>query len=137
MEPVASIGEAAASAIREMISRVRSSSEVLDERRLLAVLRGGAADARHRLRAVVVVFVLARGLSGAGCASAAGGNCAPELGLAVSSLSLPVTDSLNSRMPLPSERPISGSRFGPKISRTTTRRIREPWKYRSAGMGKA
>src|SRR5581483_494162 len=32
----------------------------------------------------------------------------------------PVTESLNSRIPLPSERPISGSRFGPKTSRRTT-----------------
>ena len=41
-----------------------------------------------------------------------------------SSSSLPEIESLNSRMPLPSDRPISGSRFGPKTSNTTSSRIR-------------
>src|SRR5712691_10160753 len=36
---------------------------------------------------------------------------------------LPVTELLNSRIPLPSERPISGSFFGPKTSKTTSSRI--------------
>ena len=34
---------------------------------------------------------------------------------------LPVIEFLNSRIPLPSERPISGTRFGPKIRRITIR----------------
>ena len=38
-----------------------------------------------------------------------------------SSFSFPVTESLNSRMPLPSERPTSGSRLGPRITRAMMR----------------
>jgi Fe-S cluster assembly ATP-binding protein len=41
----------------------------------------------------------------------------------VTASSTPVTESLNSRIPLPSERPISGRRFAPKMSSSTTRRI--------------
>jgi hypothetical protein len=40
-----------------------------------------------------------------------------------SSRSLPVTESLNSRIPRPSERPISGSLFGPKTSKATRSRM--------------
>ena len=45
------------------------------------------------------------------------------LSLVVSSSSLPVIESLNSRIPLPSDLPISGSRFGPNTSSTTTSRM--------------
>ena len=48
---------------------------------------------------------------------------------------LPETASLNSRMPLPSDRPISGSRFAPKTSRSTTRMIRAPGIRQPKGTG--
>jgi hypothetical protein len=43
--------------------------------------------------------------------------------------------SLNSRTPLPSERPISGRRFGPKTSSKTARRIRSSGRETPKGMG--
>ena len=43
---------------------------------------------------------------------------------ASSSFESPVTESLNSLIPLPSWRPISGSRLGPKTRSSTSRRIR-------------
>ena len=49
------------------------------------------------------------------------GRSRPASSARSSSLSLPVIESLNSRMPDPSCRPSPGSRFGPKINRTMTR----------------
>src|SRR5215208_3402717 len=52
-------------------------------------------------------------------------SCAPSISAGLegssSSSSLPVTDDLNSRMPLPIERPSSGRRLGPKITRAMMR----------------
>src|SRR5258708_7077472 len=46
------------------------------------------------------------------------GSCDISVG---SGLLLPETESLNSRIPVPSDRPISGRRFAPKSSRATIR----------------
>src|SRR3954451_13040035 len=52
------------------------------------------------------------------CSGAPNASCSSSL-----SLSLPVIESLNSRMPEPSCRPKPGSRFGPKMMSTIRRRI--------------
>ena len=58
------------------------------------------------------------GAGACGCAAASVGCC----GFSAACVS-PVTDSLNSRIPVPSERPISGSRLAPNTSsRITTRK---------------
>src|SRR5207302_4265366 len=69
---------------------------------------------------------LAAALYATGSFSAAGSVCC--------AVSLPVTEFLNSRMPLPSERPISGTRFGPKTTRARTRRITRPCTPMNSGM---
>ena len=57
---------------------------------------------------------------GAATGGAAGGAEVSEVCCGLS----PLIESLNPRMPSPSERPISGSRLAPKTSRTTTSRMR-------------
>ncbi len=99
--------------------------QVLDEGRFLVVARGAAADpAGHRAREVLGDGVaLARGASRSADAAARGRRQLRERRRTASS-SLPDTESLNSRIPLPSWRPISGSRFGPKTRSSTSSRIR-------------
>ena len=54
------------------------------------------------------------GSSSTGGAGVAAGGGSSAGSAVCSSSSLPEIESLNSRIPLPSERPISGRRFGPK-----------------------
>ena len=94
--------------------------EVLDERRLLAVVSGDAAGVegawpssrRARFRAAVSAARWCR--------------CVPTGSVPVvwvaSGFETPETESLNSRIPVPSDLPISGSRFAPKSSSATSRR---------------
>ena len=99
--------------------------EVLDEGRFLVVARrrgtsggpsrGGGLRRRCRARA--------RGSWSCVAAGSAGGSSAIS-SIGSSSSSFPDTESLNSRMPLPSWRPISGRRFGPKTRSRTSKRIR-------------
>ncbi len=110
---------------------------MLDECRLLV----GRKAPRHQAGHVTV---------GLGDGVALGGRdgrgrrlCRRQLGrrLAASSTmsepsSLPETDSLNSRIPLPSWRPISGSRLGPKTRSSTSRRMRSSQMPIPKGMGR-
>ena len=67
--------------------------------------------------------LLSRGRSGAACGAVGcgGGSSEREVSTLVASCT-PVTESLNSLMPTPSERPISGSRFAPKSSKARIER---------------
>ena len=61
------------------------------------------------------------GAAAGACCTCCG--CCPAVSAGGSGCDSPVTDCLNSRMPLPSERPISGSRLAPNTnSRITTRK---------------
>src|SRR6266540_2684577 len=83
-----------------------------------------------------------RSLSGRDVEAASGGTGVDEAG-AVSSIfsgsesswSLPVTESLNSRIPRPSDLPISGRRLGPKTSRRTRIMTTAPCQPMLPGMG--
>ena len=90
--------------------------EVLDDREPILV-DDRPDTASHADRPRLVRSVCSADVAGSGFCSAS----SARWQLDSSSLSLPVTESLNSRMPLPSERPRSGSRLGPKISSTITR----------------
>ena len=90
--------------------------EMLDERRLLAVPESARWADAHRIGYRTVSF----SRCGVGVVS-----CVPAGSCVVVSVwlgVLPVTESLNSRIPLPSDRPISGRRFAPKRSRATSSR---------------
>ncbi len=122
--------------------------EVLDERCLLAVVQAtrkpwprhpwhlalrdglGFALSRSRSRRLFSGRLQRRGgcrdgagrrriTSGAGATATGGGSseCVSTEGVLV------VTESLNSRIPVPSDRPISGNRFAPKRSSSTSRRM--------------
>ena len=70
----------------------------------------------HRRLADGFVLALRRGSSSGVLPT---GSCVV---VGVGSVVLPVTESLNSRIPLPSDRPISGRRFAPKRRSATSRR---------------
>ena len=90
-------------------------AEVLDERASSPWLE----TPRQEPHAGALEAVSRSAGAGRACSSPALG-AAPQLGpRRSSSSSLPVTESLNSRIPLPSDRPISGRRFGPKTRSTT------------------
>ena len=120
--------------------------EMLDKRRLLAMIEATRKpDPRHPqpsrerrlgdglgllLRAAAGAGAGAAGLDGrrqqepAAGAAGCGGGSSERVSIFVASCT-PVTESLNSLMPTPSERPISGSRFAPKSSRARiSRKIR-------------
>src|SRR3954469_18294060 len=91
---------------------------MLDERRLLAVAK--TARQPHRYGLVVGLVSCSAVVAGVTTSGAGGGSSADAV---VWWSSLPVIESLNSRMPRPSCLPISGSRFGPNTSRTTSSRM--------------
>ena len=64
------------------------------------------------------------GLGGSG--RELGGASAARRAVVVTGSSSPATESLNSRIPLPSERPISGSRFAPNTRSSTTAESEAP-----------
>src|SRR5215210_8668246 len=99
-------------------------AEVLDELRRLAWLQ--ALGQPHQ----AAFFLLSTGsrcskLTGSAIACEASSSCLSWLF---------VTESLNSRKPWPSDRPISGSRLGPKMSSTTTPSKRISGKPMNPGM---
>ena len=117
---------------------------MLDERRLLAVVEATRKPEPRHLALLSPLgdgfgFVLARlgrrgravSRSAAGAASGAAAGAAARGAAAAAEaptwsrfgcVLMPVTESLNSRIPTPSERPISGSRFAPKSSRARIKR---------------
>ena len=86
--------------------------QMLDDRQPVVVAdRPDAGRCPPYCRSPAVVLAVGLGFS---AASSEASSCSR-------SLSLPVTEFLNSRMPRPSDFPRSGSRLGPKITSTMTR----------------
>src|SRR5215210_101274 len=98
-------------------------AEVLDELRRLAWLQ--ALRQPHQAAFFFSTGSRCSKLTGSAIAADASSSCLSWLF---------VTESLNSRKPFPSERPISGSRLGPQISSTTTPSKRISGKPMNPGM---
>ena len=121
------IGMIATSAIDQPRAKL---VEVLDERCLLAVVETAREPpTEHEVELLADGFPLGPGFrlvrtACRGSDVADGSSTRVGVGVVVETgSSMPDTESLNSRMPLPSERPISGSRFAPKTSRRTISRM--------------
>src|SRR5262249_1949741 len=86
-------------------------AEVFDERGVLAVAKAPREPAHQGIPPYEVEE---------------GGDSSPERCGSSGFFSSPLIESLNSRMPFPSERPISGSRLGPNTSKATIRITMSP-----------